>query len=181
MEPNYKTNENRHVKKLLQQLRDKKQVEIDLIDIWGEGFLSHKRMITGFKRSYNINKYDQLVSNPPDKDREIPNLIPVKSWSSDFGIIPDKSVKTITLMGAPITHRTAEEIRRIIQLKGNVIIYGFDENDPERKILANALKKIGFFETKNYNLDEEFSMITLQPIVVYTSKNKPSHVIHEEL
>ena len=181
MEANYNTNENRQVKKLLQELRGKKQIEIDLIDVWGEGFLNHNGMITGFKRSYNINKHNQLVSNPPDKDREIPNLIPLSSWNSDFSIIPNKSVKTITLMGAPITNRTAKEIKRIIHPKGNVLIYGFTEVDSDRKILEKELQNIGFCEIKNYKLSNEFAMITLKPVVVFSSKTNPSNHLHNEL
>lgn len=179
--PNYNTNQNLHVDELLKKLKRGEFVYIEFIDIWGEGYLEDNGMITGFKNSYNLNKFDQLVSNPPDKGRQIPNLIPVDTYNSPFTIIPDRSVKYLALMGAPITALTASEMARIIRQDGNILIYGFPPGDQDRKTLEAALKKISFITAKEYTLSDEFAKITLPPIVVYTYDKNLDPNIYDEL
>lgn len=177
--PNYHTNKNLHVEKLLEKLHRRERVEIEFIDVWGEGYLSNPMIRAGFRNSYNINQKDQLVSNPPDKDRQIPNLIPVDTYDSDFRFIFDESVKILTVMAAPITELTANEMSRIIDyFNGNILIYGYEETETSRKILASALQKIGLSEARRYTLSEEFQLPNLEPVVVYTNEtwNPEPHI-----
>lgn len=179
--PNYSTNQNLEVEKLLAKLKNNEFVYIEFIDIWGEGYLKDGEMITGFKNAFNLNKFNQLVSNPPDEGKQIPNLIPVDTYSSPFSMIPDRSVMYLTLMGAPITKLTASEMARIIRQNGNIIVYGFDSKNNDKALLEAELKNIDFIETKNYQLADEFAKISIEPVTVYTYKSHLDPNIHDEL
>lgn len=187
--PNYISNKNLEVQivETFKKIINGEKVSIDHIDMWGEGFLEDKNLTTGFKDSYNMNTFDKTVSNPPDEKRQIPNLIPLTNWN-DFNIynkiyekpviIPNKSVKTITLMGAPIIPKCAEEIGRMISDDGTIIIYGHDENKKDEKNqisdLEFELNKKEFYRVKNYELKDKFSKITIKPVIVY-KKGKFNH------
>ncbi len=179
--PNYDTNEFLDVEDLLFKLNKGEFVYIEFIDVWGEGYLEDGSMITGFKNSFNINKYDKLVSNPPDEGRRIPNLIPINDYDSPFTVIPDRSVKYLALMGAPITELTASEMARIIRQTGNILIYGFPQGDGNRLRLEKALEKIYFVQTETYHLSDEFAKISPEPVVVYTYDQNLDPNIHDEL
>ncbi|MEY8214266.1 MAG: hypothetical protein RPR97_07250 [Colwellia sp.] len=178
--PNYVTNQNLHVENLLNRLKSGDTPVIEFIDIWGEGFLSEDNIITGFKNSYNINKEAQLVSNPPDMGREIPNLIPVKIWESNFCIIPSGKVNILTLMGAPITETCASEIARMISSDGNIIIYGFNSDDTELIRLEKKLKKIDFIQVSKYELAKEFTDITIKPVIIFTKQSNLNPIISDD-
>lgn len=53
--------------------------DVRLIDFWGEGYIATD-ITTGFRDAYNINHQYQLVSNGPNRDRKIPNRIPVNAY-----------------------------------------------------------------------------------------------------
>ncbi len=118
--------------------------KINLIDFWGEGRIKDNNMITGFPDAYNINHQYQLVSNGPDKNRKIPNRIPVSNYNNFADelqkLVEDGSVLVITLMGAPINEDCASEIARMIDKKdGVVIVYDADKKDSKK--LETAMKK----------------------------------------
>lgn len=112
--------------------------DVELIDFWGEGYIEDKsiNVTTGFKNAYNINHQYQLVSNGPNKDRKIPNRIPVASYKG-YNLKPyinDSSARYVTLMGAPLTEETYREIMRI--LRKNDGVYIFFSSDSEVELLS---------------------------------------------
>jgi|GEM_PF-872437 len=135
-----------------------------LIDFYGEGRIVDHNLVSGFKNAYNINHQYQLVSNGPDKDRGIPNRIPVPGYYDDLQlsryILADR-VSNITLMGAPILQNTAQEMARMIRKDGmgKIIIYGFSDSDPEVVILERELKKIDFYYAEHSFLEPPFNEI----------------------
>lgn len=119
---------------------------IQLVDYWGEGRIVTEFGCSGFPESYCVNHEYQLVSNGPDRDTKIPNRIPVISYidCDTSGYIKDDSVKTVTLMGAPINKSCATDVARMVNRdQGQVIVYGFKETSADIKNLELELSKKG--------------------------------------
>ena len=97
-----------------------------LIDFWSEGYIrTNSHFVTGFRDAYNINHQYQLVSNGPNRNRKIPNRIPVKSYSG-YDLKPyinDSAAQYVTLMGAPIDNEAYMEISRILRKQDGVFIF----------------------------------------------------------
>ncbi|MBC8954195.1 hypothetical protein [Xenorhabdus sp. PB62.4] len=108
---------------------------IEILDVWGEGRIVDGNcssvfcpgtIITGFPNSVNINKYDQKISNGPNRGMDIPNLSPVDDYINPKFAIESGSCKYITLMGSPLSRGTAEEILRVFSEEqgfGNIFFY----------------------------------------------------------
>ncbi|RXM40400.1 hypothetical protein BOQ62_06780 [Chryseobacterium sp. CH21] len=159
---------------------------IDLIDFYGEGRIVVNAMVSGFKSAYNINHEHQRVSNGPDKDRKIPNRIPVKSYNGDLYLskyVANDKVSTITLMGAPIQKNTAEEMARMIRKDGfgKIIIYGFSSSDAAVTTLETELEKIGFYYVPKYKLTAPFNEITGFSSAPRVYKSKKIKVVGEKV
>ncbi|AOM40454.1 hypothetical protein [Xenorhabdus hominickii] len=111
---------------------------IEILDVWGEGRIVVKKcqsvfcqdeIVTGFPNAININKFDQKISNGPNKGKDIPNLSPVNDYDYPVFDIPDNSYKYITLKGAPLTQGTANEILRVFCKEpnfGRIFFYDLD-------------------------------------------------------
>lgn len=143
-----------------------------ILDFWGEGRVVEQTLITGFKDSYNVNHQFQLVSNGPDRQRKIPNRIPTKRYSDLCLVkyIADSSFTIITIMGAPIEINTIYEMVRVIKKDDSSVIvaYGYEENDPHLKLLAEELEKKGFLENSNYHFSDVLSEPNLGPKIAFT-------------
>lgn len=117
---------------------------VDHVDYWGEGKITAPEGRTGFADCYNINDVSQLVSKGPDKNRKIPNRIPVVSSTNcdTSGYIKNNSVKLITVLGATINESCAKDIARIVNEEvGKVIVFGLNEDSLDIKTLEGALKE----------------------------------------
>ncbi|CAB3244441.1 unnamed protein product [Arctia plantaginis] len=131
---------------------------IDHVDYWGEGKIVTSHGRSGYENCYNVNHTFQLVSNGEDRDRKIPNRIPVLSSTNcdTSAYIRGNSVKTVTLMGAPINKSCASDIARIVNTDvGKVVVFGFNSGSPEIANLIDALKIKDLYECPNYDLPEE--------------------------
>lgn len=173
--PDYNTN-----KRLPSYIKG--QPSITLLDIWGEGRIVDGDMTTGFPNSYNLNKKDQLVSNGPDRNEKIPNLIPVNNYETGFdsNLIKDNSVIYMTLMGAPIHPNIAKSMARAInKTTGVIVIYGMYQNDSNLQNLKTELTKINFDQKTEYQLDTPFNEIRMSSGV--TSVFAPSNVNDPEI
>lgn len=152
--PNYKTNiDKRYPYSEIPYVGDYDLIKIpsaddllELVDYWGEGRIRTEFGSSGFRDSYCVNHEYQLVSNGPDKKSKIPNRVPVISYENcdTSAYVKDNSVKTVTLMGAPINKSCAADIARMVNRdEGKVIIYGFGENSNDVKNLELELGKKG--------------------------------------
>jgi hypothetical protein len=145
---------------------------IDHIDVWGEGRILEVKtgICTGFQTSFNINLNQGITLKGYEYyGYAIPNLLPVCNYDDTFDVIPDKSVKTVTTMGAPIHPIIAKEISRIVADSGVVITFGYDCNAEQVVCLENALQKRGFSINSNYKLDDNYKAVKLEPIIVFSS------------
>lgn len=137
---------------------------IDHVDYWGEGRINVKEGSSGYANCYNVNHQYQLVSNGPDRDKKIPNRIPVISYTNcdTSGYVKDNYVKLVTLMGAPINKSCAEDIARMVNShEGKVVVYGFKSNAPDIRNLEAALKEKCIYFCDHYNLNVLLKSITL--------------------
>jgi hypothetical protein len=139
-----------------------------LLDVWGEGrIVTSENMVTGFKEAVNLNHVNQRISNGPDTGRPIPNLVPVDNY--DYPKFPDETYENITLMGAPITIGTAEEMCRVLQRpRGKIYLY-----DPfvsfrrtfEAIAFSRGMKLDGQYNVSD--LSPPFNEVTLTTAYVY--------------
>lgn len=137
---------------------------IEHVDYWGEGRIDTGTECTGFKDCYNVNHEYQLVSNGEDRDRKIPNRIPVISYINcdTSSYIMDDKVKNVTVMGAPINKSCARDISRMINNdNGKVVIYGFEENSADTRNLEEELQKKRIIFCPNYELPNNLTGLTL--------------------
>ncbi|XP_049879129.1 microvitellogenin-like [Pectinophora gossypiella] len=137
---------------------------IEHVDYWGEGRINAPEGSTGFTNCYNVNHQYQLVSNGEDRDKKIPNRIPVISYANcnTSSYVKDNSVKLVTLMGAPINKSCAEDIARMVNADfGKVVIYGFGANATDIKNLEAELTKKGVLFCHGYKLPELLTTVTL--------------------
>uniref|UniRef100_A0A2A4IYY5 Uncharacterized protein n=1 Tax=Heliothis virescens TaxID=7102 RepID=A0A2A4IYY5_HELVI len=137
---------------------------IEHVDYWGEGRITTAAGISGFPDCYNVNHVYQLVSNGPDRDRKIPNRIPVVSYTNcdTSSYIKDNSVKTVTVMGAPINSSCAKDIARMVNSDlGQVIAYGFELSTQYSKNLINELNQKAIFHCPKYTLPAGLQGLTL--------------------
>ncbi len=137
---------------------------IDLLDVWGEGRINDNGFITGFGQAYNINKWDQKISNGPDRGKDIPNLLSVDDYDNPVFPIQDGMVNYITLMGAPLTEGTAQEMYRVLNKKqGVVILYAL--SDEYRRTFERHAR--GFVYKPNNPLGKPFNEISISPAYIY--------------
>ncbi|KAI5634217.1 lepidopteran low molecular weight (30 kD) lipoprotein domain-containing protein [Phthorimaea operculella] len=137
---------------------------LDHVDYWGEGRINATEGSSGFPNCYNVNHQYQLVSNGPDTDRKIPNRIPVISYTNcdTSSYIRDKSVKLVTLMGAPINTSCAKDIARMVHPDlGQVVVYGFKGDATDIKNLEEELAKKQLYFCYGYKLPELLKTISL--------------------
>jgi hypothetical protein len=103
----------------------------ECVDVWGEGRLDYKiesdPHVSGFKDCYNVNLATQKVSVAfsPDTGKDLPNLIPVSSFTVGLdGKFKPKTVKIFTLMNAPLTKKMADDIADAVADGGRILLYG---------------------------------------------------------
>ncbi|MNH01747.1 hypothetical protein D4100_08510 [Serratia inhibens] len=105
---------------------------IELLDVWGEGRIVEGDIITGFDNALNLNKYTQKISNGPNKNQPIPQQVMVFDYDYPQFPVSDGAVQFVTLMGAPMTTVTAQEIVRVLNPNtGVVILYDLSASDIE--------------------------------------------------
>lgn len=107
-----------------------------LLDVWGEGrIVAAREMTTGFDEAfdqpvYNLNKFNQPVSNGPNSGEVIPRLLKVYDWDLPEFPVLDDSVQYVTMMGAPLVPKTAHEILRVLDKdSGVVVFFGLSQSD----------------------------------------------------
>ncbi|KHL74983.1 hypothetical protein PpSQ1_07570 [Pseudomonas putida] len=151
---------------------------LQILDVWGEGRIVQRvdggDLITGFLNAYNLNKAGQLISNGRFAGGHIPHLVLVYEYDAPDFPLDDHSVPHVTLMGAPITHRVAEEMCRVVARPGKVYLY--DPNETDRKMFeavafAQGLQPLGRFEPAE--LAPPFNEITLLAAYVYSTPPAP--------
>ena len=132
------------------------------MDVWGEGRISAYGIITGFDDNIcgNLNHQDQKISNGPNTGQDIPNLIPVQNYSNHEFDIRDNVVYNITVMGAPINTKTAQEMLRVLKYSGNskIILYGFDRKD--RNTFESIASSHNLVYDPYYPLSDPFTQIS---------------------
>ncbi|MDC3959922.1 hypothetical protein [Polyangium jinanense] len=123
---------------------------IDVLDVWGEGRIVTSGLVTGFDEAYNINWFNKTISNGPARGENIPRLLPIEDYDRPRFLVFNDSVKYITVMGAPITAATAEEMYRVIdKSRGMVILY-----DPCPVARKNFEDHMGRMRRKNVDISE---------------------------
>jgi len=137
---------------------------IGLLDVWGEGYINDHGQITGFKNSQNLNKYNQKVSNGPNRGKPIPNLIPVDDWDSPKFPIADGMISNLTLMGAPINVDTAKEMYRVLdKTDGVVLLYDLEEASIDT--FESNMGQLMY--QPNAPLNPPYNTPTLRPVRIY--------------
>ena len=138
---------------------------IELLDVWGEGrIVTSDGMITGFLQAKNLNEWNQKISNGPNEKFDIPNLIPVDNYENPKFPIGDGLVSYITLMGAPITKGTAQEMYRVLDKKcGVVMLY----NPSEEHITIFEENKGKLIYKPKDPLNHPFDQPTIRPVRIY--------------
>lgn len=151
---------------------------IDLLDVWGEGrIVTSDGLVTGFTEAYNLNHRDQRISNGPNTDLPIPNLIWVSSYDAVLFPLQDDCVRFVTVMGAPIVESVAREIRRVIDEScGVVYLYN---PDPLDKARFDAVFTDVYSRTyvAGEPISSPFDQPTPRPVVAYSFQTH----IHDEL
>jgi len=146
---------------------------IDLLDVWGEGRINANGFITGFEQAYNINRWDQKVSNGPNRGKDIPKLLSVDNYDNPVFPIKDDMVSYITLMGAPLTEGTAQEMYRVLnKRKGVAILY--DLSDEHRRIFERHARGLFVYKPNN-PLGRPFNEISISPTYIYGIRNVRDH------
>ncbi|KAH9635457.1 hypothetical protein HF086_003211 [Spodoptera exigua] len=137
------------------------QDSIPHVDYWGEGRIETDVGVRGFKNCYNVNHQYQLVSSGSDRDRKIPNRIPVHSFTNcdTSAYIKNDSVTTVTVAG-PNIHNSAEDIARIVSKDGKVIVFGVTGESPQIEDLKEELKKKSLLPSVNATLPSELQGLT---------------------
>lgn len=192
--PNYTTNEDLiyHYSEVpfignykLVKLPLPEQDYLEHVDYWGEGRIIEKLGASGFANCYNVNHQYQLVSNGPDRNRKIPNRIPVISYTNcdTSSYIRDNSVMLVTLMGAPINKSCAEDITRMVNdTIGKVVVYGFDENTADIRNLERELQGKGIYFCPSYKLSAKLNSLTLfDSHRVYINKTELTDLLYKSV
>ncbi|AQX09703.1 hypothetical protein [Elizabethkingia ursingii] len=145
--PNYYTNKDWKYAcsdKEFGEFPEKKLSTVELLDFWGEGrivcFDNDPPLKTGFIDAYNVNHQYQLVSNGEDSYKKIPNRIPTQNYEYiDLSkYVNNDAVKNIILMGSPLNQSSADEIARMINPNGKIIIYAKEDHYRDKINLALA-------------------------------------------
>jgi hypothetical protein len=113
---------------------------IPLLDVWGEGRIHAGEQVSGFNTAVNLNLYKQSVSNGLNRYSAIPNIMPVATYDDPDFPIACEQVKIVTLMGAPITERVADEIGRVLDIEGRVFLFAPDDKEREMFQIRNKFR-----------------------------------------
>jgi hypothetical protein len=156
---------------------------IPLLDVWGEGRINDNGLVTGFNQAYNLNKDTKKVSNGPNKDKDIPNLVPVRGYDNPKFPLRDGVVKYLTVMGAPINSATTKEICRVLKKGGRendkigiVVLYGYPKQEQQRKIFETTIareeicKGLFYMEYDSPLLPQHLKEISLEPLAIYWNR-----------
>ncbi|KAJ8724600.1 hypothetical protein PYW08_016074 [Mythimna loreyi] len=134
------------------------------VDYFGEGRIVSARGVSGFTNCYNVNHQYRLVSSGPDKDKKIPNRIPLVSYTDcdTSGYIKHNSVRTVTVAAERLNSSCAKDIARVVNNDlGTVLVFGAHEQTQGLVELATELKKKGMFPYINATLPNELQGLTL--------------------
>ncbi|KAJ8719542.1 hypothetical protein PYW08_011717 [Mythimna loreyi] len=134
------------------------------IDYFGEGRIVSAEGISGFANCYNVNHQYRLVSSGPDKDKKIPNRIPIRNHTDcDTSVyIKDNSVRTVTIAGEHMNSSCIMDIARIINSDfGAVVVFGNTDRFQGIMELAHELEKKRLFPYTDATLPDELQGLTL--------------------
>lgn len=141
-----------------------------ILDFWGEGRVVQDNLVTGFIRAYNVNYQNQKVSNGANMGGTIPNRVPTRSYD-DVNIaqlVADDTFPYVTLMGAPVTTATANEMYRVVsKAEGSrIVIYGDSQSYLDTLQVAAQNDFIYMHFSKQYveTLSAELAEITIKPV-----------------
>ncbi|XP_075981275.1 microvitellogenin-like [Anticarsia gemmatalis] len=130
------------------------------LDYWGEGSSLTARGFSGFTNSYNVNTQYRLVSAGADRDRKIPNRIPVVSLQQcdTSPYVRGASVLLATAPAARCSRSTVDDIARVINPDlGLVVAHGSADSFPDRQYIESALAAQKLFLCPGYELPTELS------------------------
>ena len=151
------------------------------LDVWGQGYVVDGSMVTGFEDATNLDMKDKVVWTGPNKDKPIPNLIPVDCTGlacapPDKPVFPiaKDAVEIMTSMGGPIYETTARQMYRTIKDTGVVILYGHDEDELDEFI--EVFVEGGGWHEVAVTLNYPFDRPTLRPVRAYSRKASPISV-----
>ncbi|KAJ8718835.1 hypothetical protein PYW07_016391 [Mythimna separata] len=134
------------------------------VDYFGEGRVVSTRGISGFANCYNVNHQYRLVNSGPDKDKKIPNRIPVLSYTDcdTSAYVKDNSVLTVTVAAERLNSSCTKDIARVVNNDlGMVVVFITHDQSPELTELTNELKKKGMFPNIDATLPHELQGLTL--------------------
>ncbi|KAJ8718799.1 hypothetical protein PYW07_016355 [Mythimna separata] len=134
------------------------------VDYFGEGRVVSAEGISGFANCYNVNHQYRLVSSGPDRDKKIPNRIPVLSYTDcdTSAYVKDNSVLTVSVAAERINSSCSKDIARVVNNDlGMVVVFGAHEHSPELIELTAELKKKGMFPNVNATLPNKLQGLTL--------------------
>lgn len=137
---------------------------IELLDVWGEGRIVDGTTITGFDNALNLNKDTQKISNGPHRDQPIPQQVMVFDYNYPQFPVSDGAVKFVTLMGAPMTAVTAQEIVRVLNPDTGVVIL-YDLSPKDITVFETNMGKLVYKPTEG--LKSPFNQITIPNPRIY--------------
>jgi len=150
---------------------------IQLLDVWGQGYIKYGDIIAGFQDAYHLDRKDQVVSNGPNMGQPIQNLVPVDNFATTQPVtfpIEDGAVQIMTLMSAPIEGNLPNEMYRTLNKNdGIVILYGFEDDNSMLQAFERVfVTEHGFVNlTSKATLQYPFNQITITPVRVYGPRN----------
>lgn len=150
------------------QLNRKNIGQVKILDFWGEGRIVDKNLVTGFDAAYNVNHQNQKISNGPNKDKSIPNRIPTLNYDvvDVKPFIADHTFQYVTVMGAPVYPKTAQEMYRIAR-KDNaarIIFYGTESQFTDRLQQASQQDFIFMQHSSDYYINK-LEPLLLEPTI----------------
>ncbi|KAJ8718800.1 hypothetical protein PYW07_016356 [Mythimna separata] len=134
------------------------------VDYFGEGRVESTEGISGFANCYNVNHQYRLVSSGPDRNKKIPNRIPVLSYTDcdTSAYVKDNSVLTVSVAAERINSSCTKDIARVVNNDlGMVVVFGAQDQSQELKELTTELKKKGMLPYVNATLPNELQGLTL--------------------
>ena len=158
---------------------------IQHVDYWGEGRVVSGDGISGFPNSYNVNHQYRLVSSGADRDKKIPNRIPLFEYTfcDTRAYIEDNSVLTVTVSAARMNSSCAKDIARIVNDEhGKVVVYRRHGDSQEISELVNELKIKGLSPLEDANLPSELQGLTyFHSHLVFEKSSKVEEIKMETL
>lgn len=143
---------------------------VTILDFWGEGRIVEGDLVTGFPNAYNVNHQHQKISNGHKQGKPIPNLIPTMDYedTSIERFVTAETFQYVTVMGAPVTKDTAEEMHRVAEKsdEARILFYGSGSTHIQRIQEAAQDDFIYMQHSVQYaeRLDSALRAVSIRPI-----------------